>query len=254
MRCARASPRARSGRAGPRASWWRGWRCSSTSSRRAFATCTRTAPIEVALQVEPALERAGDREATRAWCARVLEMYRAWAANRHMQLSEIAGAAPGSLPLLVISGFGAHRQLVQEAGLHVLEADDGKGRGRATARVRLAVAPLGDLPADKLRLALIDALQSRCAAARGRAALSQRSVAAGAQHERQLAQRPARCRAGRRLRPDRGAGGGGGLEVDLHPGCRSASKSDPPSARARAKPPGATLRCTPPTLACSITT
>ena len=29
--------------------------------------------------------------------------------------------------------------------------DDDKGRGRATARVRLAVAPLGDLPADKLR-------------------------------------------------------------------------------------------------------
>ena len=27
-------------------------------------------PIEVALQVEPALERAGDREAVRAWCAR----------------------------------------------------------------------------------------------------------------------------------------------------------------------------------------
>ena len=117
-------------------------------------------PIEVALQVEPALERSGDREATRDWCARVLEMYRAWARNRHMQLSEVAGAAPGSLPLLVISGFGAHRQLVREAGLHVLEAGDGKGRGRATARVRLAVAPLGDLSADKLRLALIDALQS----------------------------------------------------------------------------------------------
>ena len=117
-------------------------------------------PIEVALQVEPALERSGDREATREWCARVLEMYRAWARNRHMQLSEVAGAAAGSLPLLVISGFGAHRQLAQEAGLHVLEGDDGKGRGRATARVRLAVAPLGDLSADKLRVALIDALQS----------------------------------------------------------------------------------------------
>jgi ATP-dependent Clp protease ATP-binding subunit ClpC len=117
-------------------------------------------PIEVALQVEPALERAGDREAVRAWCAQVLGMYRVWAANRHMQLSEVAGAVPGSLPLLVVSGFGAHRQLVREAGLHVLEGDDGKGRGRATARVRLAVAPLGDLPADKLRRALIDALQS----------------------------------------------------------------------------------------------
>ncbi len=117
-------------------------------------------PVEVALQVEPALERAGDREATRAWCARVLEMYRAWAANRHMQLSEVAGATPGSLPLLVISGFGAHRQLVREAGLHVLEAGDSEGRGRATARVRLAVAPLGDLPADRMRAALMAALQA----------------------------------------------------------------------------------------------
>lgn len=117
-------------------------------------------PIEVALQVEPALERAGDREAVRTWCARVLGMYRAWAANRHMQLSDMAGAVPGGLPLLVISGFGAHRQLVREAGLHVLEGDDGKGRGRATARVRLVTAPLGDVPADKLRLTLLDALQS----------------------------------------------------------------------------------------------
>jgi ATP-dependent Clp protease ATP-binding subunit ClpC len=41
----------------------------------------------------------------------------------------------------------------------VLEGEDGRGRSRATARVRLAVAPLGDLPADKLRLAVIDALQ-----------------------------------------------------------------------------------------------
>jgi hypothetical protein len=31
-------------------------------------------PIEVALQVEPALERAGDREAVRAWCAPVVGM------------------------------------------------------------------------------------------------------------------------------------------------------------------------------------
>ena len=59
----------------------------------------------------------------------------------------------------MISGFGAHRQLIREAGLHVLDGDDGKGRGRATARVRLVVAPLGDVPADKLRLRLLDALQ-----------------------------------------------------------------------------------------------
>lgn len=118
-------------------------------------------PIEVVLQVEPALERAGEREAARAWCDRLLEMYRAWARNRHMQLAELAGSTPGASPMLLVSGFGAHRQLAREAGLHVLESgeDEGKARGRATARVRLAVAPLGDLPPDRLRLALIDALE-----------------------------------------------------------------------------------------------
>lgn len=116
-------------------------------------------PIEIVLQVEPALERASEREAVRAWCVRLTDMYRAWAGKRHMQLSELAVA--GGPPLLVVSGFGAHRLLVREAGLHVLESgDDGRSRGRATARVRLAVAPLGDLPADRLRRALIDALHS----------------------------------------------------------------------------------------------
>jgi ATP-dependent Clp protease ATP-binding subunit ClpC len=117
------------------------------------------APIEVALVVEPAFERQGDNEATRRWCAQVLGMYRAWADNRHMQLAEIAGGAARNLPWLLISGFGAHRLLAQEVGLHVLDlADEASGSGRAAARVRLAIAPLGDLPADRLRSALADAL------------------------------------------------------------------------------------------------
>ena len=52
-----------------------------------------TAPIEVALVVEPAFERPSDNEATRRWCVQLLGMYRAWAGNRHMQLSEIADGA-----------------------------------------------------------------------------------------------------------------------------------------------------------------
>jgi ATP-dependent Clp protease ATP-binding subunit ClpC len=118
------------------------------------------APIEVALLVEPALERPSDGQATRAWCRQLRDMYRAWAKNRHMQLSEMRdGAGPG-LPLLLISGFGAHRLLARETGLHVLErTEDDKGGGRATARVRLAVAPLGDLSRDKLRAALVEAFE-----------------------------------------------------------------------------------------------
>ncbi|MBO0739989.1 MAG: ATP-dependent Clp protease ATP-binding subunit [Hyphomicrobiaceae bacterium] len=120
-----------------------------------------TAPIEVVLVVEPAFERTGDGEVTRRWCGELHGMYRAWAGNRHMQQAEVAGGGPRDLPWLLISGFGAHRLLMQEVGLHILELmEQGKSATRAAARVRLAVAPLGDLPADKLRLALADALAS----------------------------------------------------------------------------------------------
>jgi ATP-dependent Clp protease ATP-binding subunit ClpC len=87
-------------------------------------------------------------------------MYRAWARNRHMQLGELSGVGAHDLPALLISGFGAHRRLEKETGLHVLEqGEDAKGRGRAAARVRLAVTPLGEMPSDKLRRALTEALE-----------------------------------------------------------------------------------------------
>ncbi|HKZ96484.1 MAG TPA: AAA family ATPase [Hyphomicrobiaceae bacterium] len=118
------------------------------------------APIEVALAVEAAFENRGDDQANQQWCSRLLGMYRAWAGNRHMQLEEIARDEARGLPLLLISGFGAHRLLAREVGLHVLElADDEKGPSRATARVRLAVAPLAEPVPDRLRAALIEALE-----------------------------------------------------------------------------------------------
>src|SRR5207237_260797 len=61
-----------------------------------------SAPIEVALVIEPALDGSGDTQATRKWCARLAGMYRAWADNRHMQLSEISNTADRALPILVI--------------------------------------------------------------------------------------------------------------------------------------------------------
>jgi ATP-dependent Clp protease ATP-binding subunit ClpC len=119
-------------------------------------------PIEVALVIEPTLEKPADREATRAWCAQLLAMYRSWAKNRNMHLIEARSdphADAEALPMLLISGFGAHRLLHREAGLHVLElADDDSGPARATARVRVAAAPLGDPPPEKLRRALREAL------------------------------------------------------------------------------------------------
>jgi ATP-dependent Clp protease ATP-binding subunit ClpC len=118
------------------------------------------AAVEVALMVEPALESTGgDGKATAAWCQQLRDMYRGWSHKRHMQISELpAGPMPGDPPLLLIAGFGAHRVLQRECGLHVLElADSHSGASRATARVRLAVTPLGDVPAARLPSALAKA-------------------------------------------------------------------------------------------------
>lgn len=81
-------------------------------------------------------------------------MYRGWAQRRHMQVTEIAGAGDRRLPWLLISGFGAHRTLIPETGLHVFEEDDGEGTERFTARVRVVAAPLGDLSQDRLKAQL----------------------------------------------------------------------------------------------------
>jgi ATP-dependent Clp protease ATP-binding subunit ClpC len=117
------------------------------------------APVEAALVVEPTLERKGDSKAAQQWCSQLVGMYRAWAGNRRMQIAEFPGEQSPALPLLLISGFGAHRCLSQEIGLHVLElTDDGDGPSRATARVRVVTTPLEDLGADKLRLTLHEAL------------------------------------------------------------------------------------------------
>ena len=101
------------------------------------------APVEAVLIAEPALEGSAVTDETRDWCAQLLAMYRKWAAKRGMQIEEHGG----SEQILAISGFGAYRVLEQEAGLHVLEtAIDDEG-SRVVARIRVAAAPLGDLPA-----------------------------------------------------------------------------------------------------------
>lgn len=100
------------------------------------------APIEAILAAEPALEGSAVTDEARAWCGRLLTMYRNWAAKRGMQVEDI-GAGGG---LLTVSGFGAYRTLAQEAGLHVLDtASDDEG-SRLIARIRVTAAPLGDTP------------------------------------------------------------------------------------------------------------
>jgi ATP-dependent Clp protease ATP-binding subunit ClpC len=135
-----------------------------------IADVVAAAPVEVAVVVEPALTRPGlgDDDGT-PWCGRVLDMYRAWARSRHMQVTEMASSSQRRLPWLLVSGFGAHRVLTQEMGLHVLEQDDGGATDRFTARVRVVAAPLGDAAPDRLKREIktrLDALPATLAIVR----------------------------------------------------------------------------------------
>ena len=116
------------------------------------------APVEIAVRIEPVFDGAGDRQATLTWCRRLGSMYRAWAAKRRMQIAELSDGTPETPgPVLVVSGFGAHRTLAAEAGLHVLEPTE-RPDARVTARVRLAAVPLGDIPAVRERARIGQAL------------------------------------------------------------------------------------------------
>ena len=203
--CARGSPRAASAPASIRASWSRGSPCSSTSSRKASGTCSRRAPIEVALAVEPAFEKPGEHQATR----RLVR-----AAARHV--SRLGRQA----------AHAAHRdRATRRAPSHPAAADQRLRRPSRCSRRRSACtcsssptttrggprhgarAPRGGAagrPAGRqLQPLLKAALHGAAAAAASCAATASDALAARAQHERQLAHRQARRRAARRLRPDR---------------------------------------------------
>ena len=125
--------------------------------REGIGDALKDAPVELALVIEPAFENADDRQATLNWCRRLLSMYRAWAAKRRMQVAELPGANKDT-PILIVSGFGAHRVLAPEAGLHVFEPFEGAA-GRVTARVRIAAVPLGDIPTAKEHKLVNEALE-----------------------------------------------------------------------------------------------
>ena len=124
--------------------------------REGIRDALEDAPIELALTVEPVFDGAGDRQATLAWCRKLTAMYRAWAGKRRAQVNEAPGADKDT-PILLVSGFGAYRVLSREAGLHIYEPFEGSGH-RVTVRVRLAVVPLGDVPAAKERKLVAKAL------------------------------------------------------------------------------------------------
>jgi ATP-dependent Clp protease ATP-binding subunit ClpC len=110
------------------------------------------APVETVVRVEPALDAMGDAAGAPAWCTQLLDMYRQWAKRRGMQIAE--HVLDGSIYLLV-SGFGAHRTLSGESGLHVLETgDEDSATSRVVARVRVVASPPGELKASRAALEL----------------------------------------------------------------------------------------------------
>jgi ATP-dependent Clp protease ATP-binding subunit ClpC len=120
------------------------------------------APVEVALAIEPVLDGAGDRPATLTWCSDLTAMYRAWAEKRRMQIRDLPSANASRAaedPILLVSGFGAHRVLAAEAGLHVFEPSEG-GTSRVAARVRVDAVPLGQLSAAEERGAILATLNT----------------------------------------------------------------------------------------------
>ena len=156
------------------------------------------ARVEAALTIEPVLDGAGDRPATLSWCSDLTAMYRAWVEKRRMQIRDLPSANASRAaedPILLVSGFGAHRVLAAEAGLHVFEPSEG-GTSRVAARVRVDAVPLGQLSAaeDPRHTEYGTSLEQR------RAALPQ-TAAAGARRRWAMPNRPPRPCARRRVRP-----------------------------------------------------
>ncbi|MEZ5851590.1 MAG: AAA family ATPase [Hyphomicrobiaceae bacterium] len=117
------------------------------------------APPEVAVLVETALEgNQTDKDAAEAWRRTLVGMYRAWCRKRNMQLAELGPVTEGGPPVLLVAGFGAHRILAREAGLHVLEQSEvTTGPSRIAARVLFSPSPLGDLSKGQRRTAIAEA-------------------------------------------------------------------------------------------------
>jgi len=114
--------------------------------------------------------------------------------KRRMHISDCPGRSKDKeTPILLISGFGAHRGAGAGSGPHVFEPFEGSGN-RVTARVRLAVVPLGDVPAAKERRLVIEAIDEAPSAEQCRAALFARNRRWCVMLP-SMAQRPSRSRA-----------------------------------------------------------
>jgi hypothetical protein len=118
------------------------------------------APVEVALIVEPVfVSDMEESDAANAWCRELFGMYRAWARNRNMNATEIDSIPCVPQSALIVAGFGAHRAVGREAGLHILEKSE-DGGSRLTAQVLVTAPPLGNVSKAEMRQALAAAFGS----------------------------------------------------------------------------------------------
>lgn len=118
----------------------------------ALADLDARRPGDAFVAVEAVAVADGDQATAAAWTHRIAGMYREWARRRGLHVDVLDEAVGGST-LLAVSGLGVHALLAGEAGLHVLEAPDGRetrdgreGFDRIAARVRIAPQPVAPAP------------------------------------------------------------------------------------------------------------
>jgi ATP-dependent Clp protease ATP-binding subunit ClpC len=122
-------------------------------------------PADAFLLVEARQDGTQDVESARDFGARIAAMYETWAEQRRMRLLRLDGGpklADGNgagtngtfRRLYAVSGYGAHRFLAPETGLHVRERPSGRPRQfeRDTVHVLVAAQPEGPPPADEQQL------------------------------------------------------------------------------------------------------
>jgi ATP-dependent Clp protease ATP-binding subunit ClpC len=115
--------------------------------RPGMADFAANAPVDALLRVDPALDIDVEGGDAAEWCRQLTGMYRQWATKRRMQIKDIGAFHGRSMPILIITGFGAFRTLNEEAGLHVLEVDQKSANTRRiVARVTVVAGPDRGLP------------------------------------------------------------------------------------------------------------
>ncbi len=129
----------------------------------ACETVRNSEPRDAFLLVESAIDTTPTAGGNNRFARRIATMYKEWARVRRMELRVLEESGDGDEPyrlLAAVSGYGAHRFLAPEHGLHVFETpeegQDGKGFHRDKARVRVAAQPdepAGDNLADWVKQA-----------------------------------------------------------------------------------------------------